>query len=177
MSTETELALASPLDRLAAEIASALGEEDDRFAAVVDQARLEHEETKGRLQAALDLLAGTTSNGQHVSQSNGNVPTAPTASAAPAPPNVPVIAATDTVIDPASATVRDFIRAVMRTRIGQVWRAEEVLERMKALGYSGGANDTSRLGTVRATLGQMVKARELQRPVPGDFILPMRPGQ
>lgn len=157
----------STLAGLRETLSAALETEDSRYALVAAAAAAEHEETRSRILAMLELLDAPSSATGHPS-TNGHAMNG----AAPTPP-APVLA-TDVVIDPRSATVKEFIRAVMGTRPGEIWRAEGVLERMKAIGYTGGSNDESRLGTVRATLGQMVKSGELTRPEAGDFILPAR---
>lgn len=175
----TDQALVSPLDDLYEGLTRALEEEDDRFAELTAELTLEHDLIRASILAARsnieDAIASITATstpsllGRGMNGNNGNG----VASAAADRGGVPVVAATDTVVDPHTATVRDFIRAVMRTRLGEVWRAEAVLERMKALGYSGGADDKSRLGTVRATLSQLVHAGELHRPAAGDFVMPV----
>ena len=151
---------AGPMDAVRAGLLSALEAEEERYDSVLRTLESEHNEVVGHIQAALARVEGGAA-----------IPVATNGHAAVAP-SVPVVDPDDEVVDPSTATVKEMCRALMATRRGEIWTAQQLLGRLEALGYSGGADSKSRLATIRATLSQMFRDGEVTRPTPGDYILP-----
>ena len=165
-STELDLALSSPIEAIRANILDAIEAANAEYQDRVAQLAAEHEDTVGRLRAALETLGGASTNGH--GQMGTVVVDLGGVLREPVPP---VVEPGDVEIDPSSMTVREFVRAVMSTRKGTPWTAQEVLVRMEGLGYNSGRDSTTRLATVRAMLSQLFRDGERERPAPGDYLM------
>ena len=159
----TEQDLANPLDVIREGLATALQAEEERYAAAVAALTEEHESVVDRMKAALAVLDGDVATNGHSEVDAGVVVE---------PSGPPPVEPGDVEVNVKSATVSEIIQAVMATRRGEVWTAQQMLAKMRELGYTGGRDDASALGTIRATMSQLYHKQILNRPEPGDYILP-----
>jgi hypothetical protein len=83
----------------------------------------------------------------------------------PDPDDEEVVGPGEEVVDLGSMTMEKAIMAVMSTRPGVVWKAEDVQTIMAA----NGAN-SSKLSSIRAALSIGYREGKLDRPVPGEYI-------
>lgn len=69
------------------------------------------------------------------------------------------------VVDLGSMKMEDAIMAIMSTRPGVIWKAEDVQKVMEANGAV-----SSKLSSIRAALSIAYRNQKLDRPVPGEYI-------
>jgi len=144
-----------------------------------DEAMRAYDERMARLTAAREAL-GPSGNGtsNHTVDLATALPldqarlaelVAGTGFAPPAVPSAPPVQASDTVVDVNSLTYKELARVVVNATPDPI-KAEGIIERLRGMGWrSAGATDEMVLGTMRATLSQLFRDGEFDRPERGLY--------
>lgn len=161
------------MDEVRAGLAAALEAEDRRYAAVVAAVAAEHEAIVNHISGALaalsgdgDVIVSASTNG------HGKVDAVvdPAAALGGEPEGPGGLAGEDDeepgeVVDLGSMKMEDAILAIMSTKPGEIWKAEDVQAIMQANGAV-----SSKLSSIRAALSIAYRNQKLDRPVPGEYI-------
>jgi hypothetical protein len=169
--------LIGSMDEVRAGLAAALEAEDRRYAAVVAAVAAEHDAIVSHISGALAALSGegdvivvpTGTNG-HGKVDTEDVVDPAVAAALGVDVILPAEPGEDDeepgeVVDLGAMTMEDAILAIMSTKPGVVWKAEDVQAIMAANGAV-----SSKLSSIRAALSIAYRNGKLDRPIPGEYI-------
>lgn len=163
--------LIGSMEEVRAGLAAALEAEDRRFAALA----AEHDAIVSHIHAALSalplgegvdvVLVPADTNGYGKVDTEDVVDPAAEALGVVDPEVDPDEEPGEEVVDLGSMKMEDAILAIMSTKPGEVWRAEDVQAIMEANGAV-----SSKLSSIRAALSIAYRNQKLARPVPGEYI-------
>lgn len=167
--------LIGSMDEVRAGLAAALEAEDRRYAAVMATVAAEHDAIVSHISGALAALSGEGDVIVVPADTNGHgkVDAAVAAEALGGEPEGLVAGEPGEdddeepgeVVDLGSMKMEDAILAIMSTKPGEIWKAEDVQAIMQANGAV-----SSKLSSIRAALSIAYRNQKLDRPVPGEYI-------